>query len=77
MTVTFVLVYRKGMEVVRVTVRLVFVNCLGCLNLGSTVKLPEAQPNDEDERPKWLENENFILSRYQRFHQMLEGTRLV
>ena len=77
MKITFVLFDRNETEVARCTVRLVFVNCLGCLNLGSTVKLPEAQPNDEDERPKWLENENFILSRYQRSHQMLEGTRLV
>ena len=71
MTVTFVLVYRKGMEVVRVTVRLVFVNCLGCLNLGSTVKLPEAQPFAH--LSKWLP-EN--VSRIRNNDTRLEGTRL-
>ena len=71
MKITFVLFDRNETEVARCTVRLVFVNCLGCLNLGSTVKLPEAQPFAH--LSKWLpENDSLIRNNDTR----LEGTRL-
>ena len=68
MPMTFVLVGRTGTEVIRRTVHLMFVDCVGCHNVGPTMEPPEPLA----QRHKYLENENFVSRRHE-INRMLEG----